>query len=41
MNWVGETGLVKAWRSRTRGIRKRVRPWQKRVALLLAVVGPG
>ncbi len=41
MNWVGETGLVRAWRSRTRGIRKRVRPWQKRVALLLAVVGPG
>jgi Mn2+/Fe2+ NRAMP family transporter len=41
MNWVGETGLVKAWRNRTRGIRKRVRPWQKRVALLLAVVGPG
>ena len=41
MNWVAETGLVKAWRTRTTGIRRRVRPWQKRVALLLAVVGPG
>lgn len=41
MNWESIAERVEGLRERGTSVRKRVRGWQHRVALLLAVVGPG
>ncbi|MFZ0213103.1 MAG: Nramp family divalent metal transporter [Candidatus Acidiferrales bacterium] len=41
MSWTTILGRMEAWRSRGQGIRKQGRHWRKRLALFLAVVGPG
>ena len=41
MNWMQITSRVQAWRARGADLRKRGRNWQRRVAVFLAVLGPG
>ncbi|MHB8616097.1 MAG: Nramp family divalent metal transporter [Candidatus Acidiferrales bacterium] len=41
MNWTDISGRMEAWRSRGANVRRQSRHWQKRLALFLAVVGPG
>ena len=41
MNWADISGRMEAWRSRGAHVRRQSRHWQKRLALFLAVVGPG
>src|SRR5579871_4415623 len=41
VNWETIAERVEVLRERGSGVRRRVRGWQHRVALLLAVVGPG
>src|SRR5487761_2314624 len=41
MNWADISGRLEAWRSRGANVRRQSRHWQKRLALFLAVVGPG
>jgi NRAMP (natural resistance-associated macrophage protein)-like metal ion transporter len=41
MNWNPSSNVPSAWRERLKLARRRIRPWQRRVALFLAVVGPG
>jgi len=41
MNWTAISGRLEAWRSRGANVRRQSRHWQKRLALFLAVVGPG
>src|SRR5487761_325900 len=41
MNWTDISGRMEAWRSRGAHVRRQSRHWQKRLALFLAVVGPG
>ena len=41
MKWTDISGRLEAWRSRGAHVRRQGRHWQKRLALFLAVVGPG
>ncbi|HEV2223164.1 MAG TPA: Nramp family divalent metal transporter [Candidatus Acidoferrales bacterium] len=41
MDWTAISGRLEAWRSRGAHVRRQSRHWQKRLALFLAVVGPG
>jgi NRAMP (natural resistance-associated macrophage protein)-like metal ion transporter len=41
MNWAGINSKWQAWRERGEGVRRKSRHWQRRLALFLAVVGPG
>ena len=41
MDWKNISGRMEAWRSRGAHVRRQSRHWQKRLALFLAVVGPG
>lgn len=41
MNWTDIRGRLDAWRGRGASVRRQSRHWQKRLALFLAVVGPG
>src|SRR5579864_111481 len=41
MNWTAISGRLEAWRNRGANVRRQSRHWQKRLALFLAVVGPG
>ncbi|HEV2617286.1 MAG TPA: Nramp family divalent metal transporter [Candidatus Acidoferrales bacterium] len=41
MNWTAIRGRLEAWRTRGANARRQSRHWQKRLALFLAVVGPG
>ena len=41
MNWTNISARIEAWRSRGENARRRGRLWRRRLALFLAVVGPG
>ena len=41
MNWTDISARIEAWRSRGENARRRGRHWRRRLALFLAVVGPG
>src|SRR5690348_2798579 len=41
MSWTAITGKLEAWRARGENARKTGRHWRRRIALFLAVVGPG
>jgi len=41
MNWAAISTRIEAWRSRGEDARRRGRHWRRRLALFLAVVGPG
>ncbi|MHB8413022.1 MAG: Nramp family divalent metal transporter [Candidatus Acidiferrales bacterium] len=41
MNWADISARIEAWRSRGENARRRGRHWRRRLALFLAVVGPG
>ncbi|HKV28597.1 MAG TPA: Nramp family divalent metal transporter [Candidatus Acidoferrales bacterium] len=41
MNWTDISGRLETWRARSANVRRQSRHWQKRLALFLAVVGPG
>ncbi|HVA72153.1 MAG TPA: Nramp family divalent metal transporter [Candidatus Limnocylindrales bacterium] len=41
MNWAAISARIEAWRSRGEDARRRGRHWRRRLALFLAVVGPG
>lgn len=41
MNWATISAKIEAWRSRGENARRRGRHWRRRLALFLAVVGPG
>jgi NRAMP (natural resistance-associated macrophage protein)-like metal ion transporter len=41
MNWANINSRLEAWRERGEGVRRQSRHWQRRIALFLAVVGPG
>jgi NRAMP (natural resistance-associated macrophage protein)-like metal ion transporter len=41
MSWTAISGKLEAWRARGDDLRKQGRHWRRRVALFLAVVGPG
>src|SRR5579864_6969874 len=41
MNWTAISGRLETWRNRGANVRRQSRHWQKRLALFLAVVGPG
>jgi Mn2+/Fe2+ NRAMP family transporter len=41
MSWTAISGKLEAWRARGEQARRQGRHWRRRVALLLAVIGPG